>query len=258
MSAEKFEKYLKAESAKVRISGSGTYDGKVLRSSGSCSVTGNLNVNEVSSSGSFKCDGNITVENTFISSGSARVIGSLKTGNVKTSGSFSVGGDVEVRDEARFSGSVHVGGDVKCTTLKASGSIRARNIKADVIRISGSVTAEKIEGKCIRIECYGTSMVAEIKGDEVILLGRLEETVINFFGILKISRKSRKGILRTEKIAGCSVELEYVECKEVYGEDITIGEGSIVRDVYYVRNLRVDPKATVTGKCTKIEKLETS
>ncbi|MBW1936861.1 MAG: hypothetical protein JRI84_15190 [Deltaproteobacteria bacterium] len=67
----------------------------------------------------------------------------------------------------------------------------------------------------------------------------------------------RMGELTTTKILGVQeVSLENVECDEVFGGRVTIGEGCTVRGrVLYTESIEVHPHAHVAGTPEKAERL---
>ena len=258
--ARKFEEYereLERGRVSVRIAGSGTYNGDVLRASGSTRVEGDLTLSEARVSGSFTCIGSIDASLTSFS-GSTRITGDLVADAIRASGSLSVGGDLNARATARLSGSTAVSGTLGSGEVRVSGSLRAGRVRCSKLVASGSLRVEgDVECEYFELEAWGRCRIGGVlKSKSIHVRGGERRTIIRI-GFIEISSVGRrKGVLEVKRIEGEEVDLEYTECEEVRGVRVRIGKGCIVRgNVYYVEHVEVDPSANIQGRVVTVEKL---
>ena len=256
--ARKFEEYerrLERGPARVSISGSGVYDGEILRVSGSARVEGDLMVSEVRASGSLTCVGSVKATLLRVS-GSAKVAGDLKGGMVRASGSLSVGGNLSAEESLKISGGASIAGLVEGGEVRISGALRASSIKCRTLVANGSVrVGGDVECRSFELTAEGRSIIGgSLRAEEVVVRGGEARTVVRI-GPLEISVSGRrKGFLRVGRVEGDKVDLEYVECEEVRAHRVRIGRGCrVTGNVYYVEEVEVDPAAVVKGQLVRVK-----
>jgi cytoskeletal protein CcmA (bactofilin family) len=214
----------------MRTSGSSRVNGnikaKVISTSGSSKVRGNVDAEELKTSGSCKIEGSVYV-NKLSSSGSTKIGEDLRGGTVHVSGSGVVGGNINL-DEITISGSVDIGGDCETGYFKANGGFK----------IAGLLNSDNIEitvGGACRVKEIGGAKIRVSKGRHG-LLGL--QKLINLF--LPFDRA-----LETNVIEGDDIFLEYTKANVVRGNNVVIGEDSVIELVEYSGSLEVLPGAIV-------------
>ena len=201
----------------IRISGSGTINGDLvcngLTTSGSLKGSGNLTVHgDISSSGSFNIAGYLTGDESADFSGSTQIGNLIKIqGSLIVSGSFKAGHFVRGEQEVKFSGSSEINGNLSSEkSISIDGSTY----------IEGNVVAEEV--------LFGVSR-EKIKKQHYKIHG-------------SILAKNNVDVIRT-----------HVE-GDIKGKAVTIGPGSeILGTVYYVDNVEIDKKAKLANEPTQIK-----
>ena len=217
----------------VSVSGSAKISGgklnKSLRISGSGGINGDLECNELTSSGTLKGSGNLTVH-----------------GDVSSSGSFNIAGFLYGDGSVDFSGSAQIGNLIRVQgALVASGSFKAGHFVTvdEGIELSGS---SDINGNLSAQKTLKIDGTAKIEGNAVaenILLGATEPTkkkqLYRIHG--SVLGKNTVDVIRT-LVGG-----------DIKGKDVKIGRGSeIYGNVYYVDKIEVDKKAKLANKPVQI------
>lgn len=212
----------------ISVSGSAKISGgklnKSIRISGSGGINGDLECNELTSSGTLKGSGNLTVHGEISSAGSLSIAGFLyANGSVDFSGSTQIGNLIRVQGALVASGSFKVGHFVTVDEgieLSGSSSINGNLSAEKTIKIDGST---KIEGNTVA---------------ENILLGASEGT-----------RKKQHFRIRGSILAKNNVDvIRTLVGGDIKGKDVKIGRGSeVYGSVYYVDKIEVDKKAKLAN-----------
>ena len=201
----------------IRISGSGIINGdlvcKGLTSSGSLKGSGNLTVHgDISSSGSFIIDGSLSGDESADFSGSTQIGNLVRVqGSLIVAGSFKGGHFVRGEKEVKFSGNSEINGNLSSEkSIKIDGSTH----------IEGNVVAEDV--------FFGVSDKSTKKKQHFRVHG-------------SILAKNDVDILRTH-VDG-----------DVKGKNITLGRGvEILGTVYYVENIEMEKKVKLANEPIQI------
>lgn len=247
----------------IRISGSGSAGGgkfNVISISGSGEVNGDVECNDLNTSGSSRINGNVKAVSVS-TSGSSKVFGRLDADTIKTSGSCKIEGNATVK-ELKSSGSTKITGDLTGKTAHVSGSAKIEgNVNLEEFKISGGINVGKdceaerfkasgsftigglLNGDVIDIKLHGRCSVREIGGEKISVKNGRESV----FGLSKLLEffKPFERILEVETIEGDEVFVESTKAKVIRGNNIIIGEGSIVDVVEYTGELEVKAGAKV-------------
>ena len=224
----------------MRISGSGTLSKMNLEDnivvSGSVRMDGDIECLGFRSSGSARGEGNLTVHGDVKSSGSFRIRGTLLgDGNARFSGSATIDKEINIKGELESSGSLRVGD--KVDALQG-------------IRFSGSANIDGGLNSDETIEIGGSTTVrGSIKANNV-LIGT------------QTSLSGKKGSKHSYKVFGdifSANNLEIINTfvqGDVRGRNVKIGRRTeITGNVYYIDNIKIDPKATLAHKPIQIAEI---
>ncbi|MFX0029532.1 MAG: hypothetical protein ACFE8B_10000 [Candidatus Hermodarchaeota archaeon] len=217
----------------VSVTGSAKISGgklnKSLRISGSGGINGDLECNELTSSGTLKGSGNLTVH-----------------GDVSSSGSFNIAGFLYGDGSVDFSGSAQIGNLIRVQgALVTSGSFKAGHFVTvdEGVELSGSsdINGNLSAQKTIKID--GTTKIEGNAVAENILLGASEG------GKKKQHYRIHGSVLAKKTV---DVNRTLVE-GDIKGKDVTIGRGSeIYGTVYYVDKIEIDKKAKLANEPVQI------
>jgi cytoskeletal protein CcmA (bactofilin family) len=217
----------------VSVSGSAKISGgklnKSLRLSGSGGINGDLECNELTSSGTLKGSGNLTVH-----------------GDVSSSGSFNIAGFLYGDGSMDFSGSAQIGNLIRVQgALVASGSFKAGHFVTvdEGIELSGSsdINGNLSAQKTLKID--GTT---KIEGNAV------AENIL--FGTSEATKKKQHYRIHGSVLAKNTVDVNRTLVGgDIKGKNVTIGRGSeIYGNVYYVDKIEVDKKAKLANEPVQI------
>jgi cytoskeletal protein CcmA (bactofilin family) len=202
---------------------------KSLRISGAGTINGDLVCNGLTSSGSLKGSGNLTVH-----------------GDISSSGSFNIAGSLSGDESADFSGSTQIGNLVKIQgSLIAAGSFKAGHFVRgeQEVNLSGSseINGNLSSEKNVNIN-GSTHIEGNIVGENVLLGSSQDKIKKQHYRIHgSILAKDNVNIVRTH-VDG-----------DIKGKDITLGRGTeILGTVYYVENIEIDKKAKLANEPTQI------
>ncbi len=211
----------------AKISGGKT--NKSIRISGSGTINGDLVCNGLTTSGSLKGSGNLTVH-----------------GDISSSGSFNIAGSLTGDESADFSGSAQIGNLINIQgSLIASGSFKAGHFVRgeQEIKFSGSseINGNLSSEKSISID--GSTYIEGNVVAEDVLFGVQREK------IRKQHYKIHGSILTKNNVDVIKTHVE----GDIKGRNVTIGQGSeILGTVYYVDNIEIDKKAKLANEPTQI------
>lgn len=255
-------------SDRVEISGSGKFSSiysKSVSVSGSLSVEGDLDSDEMDVSGGCIVRKNLLCSDLLKSSGSIRVEGNMTAGRVDSSGSIKVNGSVN-------SGKLDLSGlltarSLKCTDGQISGSARIEeNIEAHTLDASGSLSGKTIN--CKTLKSSGSTKSENVRCEDAYILGKIESKSIisgtftmeiynanSSVGelradIVNIEARRRRflaGEARFDRIICKKAQIEFTIAKHVYGDEIFIGEGCKI-DYVEAKSITVSEKAKVNEK----------
>lgn len=260
------------ENQRLNFSGSSTLSNfsteKIIRTSGSCHIDGNLESNGFDSSGSVRGQGNLLIHGNFKNSGSFKLIGSIFCENKAVmSGSTRIDGDLEVKRSLVSSGSLFISGMLKVIgqvklsggsevgkgitilgTLINSGSLKTQEIKVkDSISSFGSlyvlnnITSENLIDISGKMTCHhdiscGTFLLSFKKREKKRLFVKFKHQVdgnVHAKELVSIDRAKINGDIRCRSA--------------LIGKDVQI-DGTI----YYVDDCIIDDKATIFHEPVKI------
>ncbi len=208
----------------ISVSGSAKISGgkldKTIRISGSGGINGDLECNGLTSSGTLKGSGNLTVH-----------------GDVSSSGSFNIAGFLYGNGSVDFSGSTQIGNLIRVQgALVASGSFKAGHFVTvdEGIELSGS---SNINGNLSAQKTIKIDGSTKIEGNAV------GENIL--FGASEGSRKKQHYRIHGSILAKNTVDItRTLVGGDIKGKDVTIGRGSeIYGNVYYVDKIEIDKKA---------------
>ncbi len=236
----------------IRISGSGFVSPEEIKISGSGSLPGGIKVGRISCSGSVSIEGSAEAEEMSFS-GSASVAGDAKAKSLSASGSFSADGEVK-GSLMKTAGSCKIGRGIELEdvlrahgSLKVLGDVKAKNMVEIHGRfdVNGKIITSDFEAELSKSESHVRNGIEAIN---VSVKKRGVEGLV-LFGIPIFGRILRDGKLyTTDIVAEGKVYLENVSCNNVYGKDVTIGEGCTVKGkVKYSESISVHPKAKVAN-----------
>lgn len=242
----------------IRISGSGFVSPKEIKISGSGSLPGGIKVRQIRCSGSVSIEGNAEAEE-MVFSGSASVAGDAKAKTLSASGSFSVGGEVK-GSLMKVAGSCRIGRQIELDdalrvhgSLRVLGDVKSKNMVElhGMFDVNGKIVTDDFEVELrsrlkshVRNGIEAVNVSVKKRGGEGLVL----------FGIPIFGRILRNGKLYTNDIvAKEGVYLENVCCDDVYGRDVAIGEGCVIKGkVKYSESISVHPKAKLSSPPEKL------
>ena len=210
----------------AKISGGET--NKSIRISGDGTINGDLVCDGLTSSGSLKGSGNLTVH-----------------GDVSSSGSFNIAGFLSGDESADFSGSTQIGNLIKIQgSLIVAGSFKAGHFVRgeQEVKLSGSseINGNLSSEKSISIE--GSTHIEGNVVAEDVLIGSQNKIKKQHYRIHgSILAKNNVNIVRTH-VDG-----------DIKGKDITLGRGTeVLGTVYYVENIEIDKKTKLANESIQI------
>lgn len=236
----------------IRISGSGFVSPEEIKISGSGRLPGGIKAGRISCSGSVSIEGDAEAEEMSFS-GSASIEGDAKAKTLSASGSFSVGGEVK-GSSMKVAGSCKIGNRIELEDIlrvngsfKASGDVKAKNMVELHGRfdIDGKIVTRDFEAELSRLESHVRNGIEAVN---VSVKKRGFEGIV-LFGVPIFGRIFRNGKLYTTDIAAKERgHLENVCCNNVYGRDVTIGEGCVIKGkVKYSESISIHPKAKLSN-----------
>jgi cytoskeletal protein CcmA (bactofilin family) len=218
----------------VKISGSGTIQGDIecqdLKISGSGKINGDITSEEFKCSGSSKITGSINAKEITIS-GSTNIEGSVTAAEMSVSGSSKISENLTCK-EFSSSGSTKINGKLHGGEIKSHGSLKVEKdcevetfISRGSVTIKGLLSADKVD-----IKISHESFIKEIGGEIIEVKNehsaKLFMQVVNFF-------MQRDDHLRSDLIEGDEIYLENTKAKLVRGKNVTIGENCEIETVEY-------------------------
>ena len=222
---QEFDEHISAVGS-AKISGGKT--NKSIRISGSGIINGDLICSGLTSSGSLKGSGNLTVH-----------------GDISSSGSLNIAGFLTGDESADFSGSTQIGNLTKIQgSLIAAGSFKAghfvRGEQGVIFSGSSEVNGNLSSEKDVKIN-GSTYIEGNVVGENVVF-GSPDKLKKQHYRIRgSIHAKNTLNIVRTH-VDG-----------DIKGKDITLGRGTeILGSVYYVENIEIDKKAKLANEPIKI------
>ncbi len=223
---QEYEEHISAMGS-AKITGGKT--NKSIRISGSGTINGDLVCSGLTSSGSLKGSGNLTVQ-----------------GDISSSGSFNIAGFLTGNESADFSGSAQIGNLTKIQgSLIASGSFKAGHfVRGEQgIKFSGS---SEINGNLSSEKDININGSTHIEGNVVgenVKFGSQDKIKKQHYRVHgSIHAKNSIDIVRTH-VDG-----------DIKGKDVILGRGTeILGNAYYVDNIEVDKKAKLANDPIQIE-----
>ena len=242
----------------AHISGSGFISPEEIRISGSGRLPGGLNVGRITCSGSVSIGGDVEAEEMKIS-GSGSILGNVKTKAFSAAGSVSIDGWVR-GSVMKVAGSCSIGGAAELTdTLRAHGSLKvfgdvtAKNLVElhGSFYIDGKVVTENFDAELRRSNSHVKNGIEAVN----VSVKKKEVEGLVIFGFPILGRIFRSGKLYTTSIKGEEVHLENVLCYDVYGKNVTIGEGCVIKGkVKYSEFISVNSEAKLANPPEKTSK----
>jgi len=240
----------------ISISGSGFVSPEEIRISGSGRLPGGISVRRMSCSGSVVIEGDIEAEDVKVS-GAASVAGDVNTGSMSVSGSFSAGGRVTGK-LMKAAGSCSVGKGIELEdtlqisgSLKVAGGVNTKNLVElrGCFDVDGKIGTDVFDAEIGKRESHVRDGIQAVN----ISVRKKEAEGLVVFGIPILGRIFRSGRLSTTDIvAKEKVHLENVSCNNVYGTDVTISEGCIVKGkVKYSEFVSIHPSAKLASPPAK-------
>ncbi len=244
----------------IGISGmgkTGDVKGEYLRISGAGKVEGNVDVGEVSISGSAKIEGNVKTR-VMGCSGACSVEGDIDASSLTVSGSMKCEGNVRA-ERIAFSGGVGVDGDISADvlesfggtkvegkihakkTVKMRGSLKASDIDTGIFDGEGKLSADgKVKAKDFRLELErdGSSDVEMIDAERIrIKAGSRRGVFSRIFG-------RSGGLMKAGEIRGKEIDIENTNADLVEGDKVNIGPGCRIK-VLRARNATIHESSKV-------------
>ncbi|MEM3700818.1 MAG: hypothetical protein QXL57_08165 [Candidatus Bathyarchaeia archaeon] len=241
----------------IRISGSGIVSPEEIKISGSASIPGGLKVRRVNCAGIVSIEGNIEAEEMSFS-GSSSIAGDVNVKSLSASGSISVGGEVK-GSLLKAAGSCKIGKRITLEDalqahglFKALGNVETKNFVElhGAFTVDGKVVTTRFEAELSRHESHVRNGIEAVN---VNVKSRGAEGLI-IFGIPIVGKIFHDGKLYTTNITAKEmVYLENVCCENVYGKDVTIGKGCVVKGkVKYSETISVHPEAKLANPPEKL------
>ena len=240
----------------MKISGSGNIasgEYKNVRISGSGTLKGFVRCASFHSSGSSKGD-DIECKNEFKVSGSSKFSKSVKAGSVSVSGSFGCDGSLTVDEKISCSGGAKVLGDVKCGILSVSGGLTVGgDVEAETVNVSGKLSCGGlINAEEITIKFDHGMEIGSIGGSTIVIFRESnDKKAVRLPLFASMVKGSTNTVHVKNSIEGDKIALENVEAPRVSGRVVAIGEGCEIDLVQYSEEIEVSPNAKV-GKTEKI------
>ncbi len=240
----------------MKISGSGQIvsgEYENIRISGSGKLNGFVRCAGFHSSGSSKGD-EIECKNEFKVSGSGKFTKSVKAGSLSVSGSFACDGNLTVDEKISCSGAAKSLGNVKCGELSVSGAFKiGGDIEAEKVKVSGALNCGGLlNAEDIFIKFDKGMEIGSIGGSKIVII---KEPIYKKSVRLPLFSSMVKGSTNTvcvkNSIEGDNIAIESVEAQRVSGRVVAIGEGCEIDLVQYSEEIEVSPNAKV-GRTEKI------
>lgn len=219
----------------TKVSGSGRFSNvtsEYFKVSGACHVEGDVDVENMTVSGSARVDGNVKVIDILEASGSVRVDKRMEIGTLDASGSVK-GGSIKA-NTLETSGLLKVDKDIEAVTLDVSGSCSAESVTCEKLECSGMLVSPTVKGKIITISGGIKSDSVECETFEMQVEGSPHRKGIGVLNADEVSVKSRKRLLRSsstidiDEINCKNAYLESVHSKRVIGEEVIVGDNSVI------------------------------
>jgi cytoskeletal protein CcmA (bactofilin family) len=231
----------KAEIGGGRISGSADVGG-IFRSNGplefgTISVGGIIFIaagskgERINVGGKFSANGDIRVQRIDVG-GLASIDGNLEGVDVDVGGVFRVGANLTLSGELSVGGKAEVTGEFRGTDVDVGGKLSSTKIiLSGTISVQGEIsTRQGLKARVVRLgrkaRCIGVIVAEEVFAERA---STLEEVYA-------------KRVILGDK----------AEAKRVYGEEVELGEGCRVGEVYYTLNLREGGRVTYGKPPTKL------
>ncbi len=236
----------------TKISGSGhlsSVTSEYLRISGSGNVSGKVNVDNMSVSGSAKIEDDIFVAQSLEASGSLRAAKGIEAETIEASGSLRAGsikaGTIDT------SGSLRVETDIVARELDSSGSCQASSITIDQLDSSGSIEAETIKGKDIEISGSIRAGTVECETFSMSIDGVSHRNSIGKLDAKEVKIASRRRFFKStvdiDEISCREGYLESVKAKKVIADEVVVGDGCVI-DYVEARVIKTSGDAVIKEK----------
>jgi cytoskeletal protein CcmA (bactofilin family) len=228
----------------LRFSGAGSAAGgsySKVSVSGAGHITGDLECESLSVSGSVVCEGDVKTGSMRVD-GSAEVQGDAVAATAVVNGGAILRGNFEVQKlkiagaaeidkrlsggQVNVQGALTVGGDCEVELFKASGAFT----------IGGLLSADTID-----VKMYGRSKATEIGGESV-SFRYVKRPIVELAVALKMTEATS---LEAGSVEGDRVFLERAKVGTVRGRDVELGEGCDVDLVEYTGEFRQSSSAKV-------------
>lgn len=167
----------------MRLSGSGVIPGgeyEDIKTSGSSKLQGLVKCTGLTSSGS--CEGeSVECSGILKASGTAVFSGDVSAENISTSGTFTCGGELKADRKITCSGSVKCKGSIKCNSLAFSGSLKAEgDIEGERLVFNGTVKCKGlINAEKAAIKFTGRTEIENIGGSKICISKNKRLSLIN-------------------------------------------------------------------------------
>lgn len=240
----------------MRIAGSGTVvpgEYENIRISGSGRLEGLIRCDKLHTAGAVTGhDLECKQEAKF--SGSSRFRGNIRSGSLATFGSFTCDKEVVVTESFHTSGSARIRSSLRCGELEAAGSLSVEgDAEAETIDITGTVHCSGlINAESVRIRSDDSCFIGAIGGSKVDIRWECGNKLISAFPSLARIFKELPGNVRVESsIEADVIDIANVTAPRVSGRIVKIGETCNIDLVQYSEEITVSPKAHV-GRTEKI------
>lgn len=124
---------------------------------------------------------------------------------------------------------------IRAGTASINGTCITTSVDARAFALEGTIRAEKLQAKRadLKIDSSDVARITTIEAEELVVV-------------------VKRGELQADRISGARLKLERTKAREVYGEDVVIGDGCEVNEVLYKTSLDVAATAKV-GSSRKVE-----
>ena len=235
----------KGRSGTMKISGVGSFSGKIyteaFKCSGSGKIDGDLDATETKISGACKITGYVKSKE-FKISGATKIGGDLHSKEAKISGSCKIGGDVET-EEFHSSGVCKIGGNLNSSSsVTLSGILNVgSDVETETFKCSGRFEIDdRLRAKDVKIGLNGHSKVKEIHCDAIEVRGGAQ-------GAFFPTSLSWGGKLEVKKIHAHEVYLENTTADIVKGNNVRIGPNCNI-DTVESKTLSVHETSKIKNK----------
>ncbi|MBB4826808.1 cytoskeletal protein CcmA (bactofilin family) [Sporosarcina luteola] len=183
---------------------------------------------------------------TFTSLGQS-ILKSIRTNDFNNSGTCMVKGSCVTKVLTNL-GSATIR-KLEADQIHSSGSLQvAESVKANTFQAKGHVTIkEELEAQFIHLTMTTASHVCKMSGAKEIIIRSHPVSFVNFFGLGGKRLKSRR-------IEGEVICLEYTVADVVIGESVTVGKGCELKEVHYTKTLDIHPDSKVGSTIKRGEK----